>query len=79
MKLRSARRGICRVRVRVTTARGTDGKPGSGVYSISNKCEVASPKVEELLATFRKDGTAEKVWDYFAADFKRITGVDVPL
>ncbi|PCG98873.1 Short-chain dehydrogenase/reductase SDR [Penicillium occitanis (nom. inval.)] len=63
----------------LTTARGTDGKPGSGVYSISNKCEVASPKVEELLATFRKDGTAEKVWDYFSADFKRITGVEVPL
>lgn len=61
------------------TARGTDGKEGSGVYSISNKCEVASQKVEELLATFRKDGTAKKVWDYFAADFKRIMGVDVPL
>jgi hypothetical protein len=63
----------------LTTARGTDGKPGSGVYSISNKCEVASPKVEELLATFRKNGTAKKVWNYFAADFERITGVDLPL
>lgn len=61
----------------LTTARGTDGKPGSGVYSVDNKCEVASSKVEELLETFRKDGTAEKVWEYFAADFKRITGTDV--
>lgn len=61
------------------TARGTDGKLGSGVYSVSNKCEVASSKVEELLAIFRKDGTAEIVWNYFAADFKRITGADVPV
>ncbi|EED19239.1 oxidoreductase (Msc7), putative [Talaromyces stipitatus ATCC 10500] len=59
----------------LTTARGTDGKTGSGMYSINNKCEVASPRVEELLATFRKDGTAQRVWEYFAADFKRITGI----
>ncbi|KAI0453593.1 putative short-chain dehydrogenases/reductase [Xylaria acuta] len=56
------------------TARGTDGRTGSGVYSLSQKVDPASPKVEEVLRRFREDGTAGKVWDSVAADFKRITG-----
>jgi hypothetical protein len=36
-------------------------------------------KVEELLAAFREDGTAAKIWNYIAADLKRITGTDVAL
>ena len=55
-------------------ARGIDGKTGSGVYSIDNKCESASQRVENLLLEFRENGTADKVWDYVVADFKRITG-----
>lgn len=63
----------------ITTARGTNGQIGGGVYSINNKDETALPKVEELLAKFREDGTAEKVWDHLAADFKRATGKVTPL
>ena len=61
----------------VAVARGSDGKTGSGMYSVDNKGESSPPKVEKVLATFREDGTAKKVWDYVAADFKRITGTEV--
>ncbi|KAI1374106.1 putative short-chain dehydrogenases/reductase [Hypoxylon crocopeplum] len=61
----------------LSTARGSDGQTGSGMYSVDNKGESASHKVETLLAKFRKDGTAEKVWDYIMRDFKRITGTEV--
>ncbi|KAI0805559.1 putative short-chain dehydrogenases/reductase [Xylaria sp. FL0064] len=57
--------------------RGTDGKAGSGVYSLSPKDDPAPPKVEELLRRYREDGTAGKVWDHIAADFKKITGREV--
>ncbi|KAI0547939.1 putative short-chain dehydrogenases/reductase [Xylaria curta] len=59
------------------TSRGTDGKKGSGVYSLSQKVDPASPKVEEVLRQFREDGTARKVWDSITADFKKITGLEV--
>ncbi|KAI0468014.1 putative short-chain dehydrogenases/reductase [Xylaria cf. heliscus] len=61
----------------IEIARGTDGKAGSGVYSLSQKLDPAPPKVEEVLRRFREDGTAGKVWDAIAADFKRITGSEV--
>lgn len=61
----------------LSTARGTDGHEGSGMYSVDVKGESVSRKVEELLHQFRKDGTAEKVWDYIMGDFKRITGTEV--
>ncbi|KAL2126012.1 hypothetical protein VTI74DRAFT_1957 [Chaetomium olivicolor] len=58
----------------VAVARGTDGKNGSGVYSISNDGESAPPRVEQLLERFRKDGNAEKVWSLVEEEFVRITG-----
>ncbi|KAI1391657.1 putative short-chain dehydrogenases/reductase [Hypoxylon trugodes] len=65
----------------LSIARGSDGKTGSGVYSINNYGnkggEGASPKVEQLLAQFRKDGTARKVCDHVTAEFKRITGTEI--
>ncbi|KAI8630267.1 putative short-chain dehydrogenases/reductase [Xylariaceae sp. FL1651] len=60
-----------------TVMRGTAGQAGSGVYSLSQKNEPAPPKVEQLLRQFREDGTASKVWDYVATDFKKITGTEV--
>ncbi|KAI1349557.1 putative short-chain dehydrogenases/reductase [Xylaria sp. FL0043] len=63
----------------VEICRGTDGKAGSGVYSLSPKDDPAAPKVEELLRRYREDGTAEKVWDHIAADLKRITGQEVAM
>ena len=59
----------------VAVARGTDGKIGSGVYSVSNDGETASPKVEQLLGKLRKDGTAKKVWADVQEEFIRITGL----
>ncbi|RYP73027.1 hypothetical protein DL771_003895 [Monosporascus sp. 5C6A] len=43
----------------IAVARGTDGKSGSGVYSISNDAESAPPKVEQVLSNLRKDGIAQ--------------------
>lgn len=53
---------------------GVDGVVGSGAYSIDTKCESASAKVMELVKSFGKDGTAERVWQSYMKDFKKITG-----
>ena len=58
----------------VVVARGTDGKLGSGMYSVDQNVESAGSKVEELLASFRKEGMPEKVWELIEGEFKRITG-----
>ncbi|KND87342.1 Retinol dehydrogenase 14 [Tolypocladium ophioglossoides CBS 100239] len=58
----------------VTVARGTNGKSGSGVYSITNDGETAPHKVEQLLGKLRKGGTAQKVWLQVEEEFVRITG-----
>lgn len=60
----------------VTVARGTDGEIGSGVYSVDEHGESANPKVEELLAQYRKEGMVETVWEHIEGEFKRITGVE---
>jgi hypothetical protein len=60
----------------VAVARGTDGKSGSGVYSVDWDGESAGPKVEELLAKFRKEGMVEKVWKHTEEEYKRITGLE---
>ncbi len=59
----------------VTIARGTDGKSGSGIYSINQYRKSAEPKVEELLAQFRREKMAEKVWGHIEDEFDRITGL----
>ncbi len=58
----------------VGVARGTDGKPGSGVYSISVEGESARPKEEQLLADYRQNGTLQKVWEHTEGEFIRVTG-----
>ena len=60
----------------LTIARGTKGESGSGVYSVNAKGESAGPKVEQLLAGFRKDGVVENVWDHTVGEFKRIMGTE---
>lgn len=54
----------------ITTARGTDGKTGSGVYSISETGESSTPKVEALLARFRDEGLVEQVHQQIESDIK---------
>lgn len=53
-------------------ARGIDGKQGSGVYSINEVNESASPAVEQLVKQFKEDGLVEKIWDITKDDFERI-------
>lgn len=61
----------------VDVAQGTDGKVGSGVYSIHWDGEHAGPKSVALLAGLRAQGMAQKIWEHTVGEFKRITGSDV--
>ncbi|KAI9654944.1 MAG: hypothetical protein M1821_005697 [Bathelium mastoideum] len=54
----------------VVTARGTDGKAGSGVYSIDYLGESAKPSVEQTLAGLRRDGMVETVKNTIEADIQ---------
>lgn len=56
-------------------AKGSDGKPGSGVYTVDEDGSPATPQVTEVLAGLRKDGTADIIWKDQEAQFERITGV----
>ena len=55
-------------------ARGTDGRVGSGVYSIDASGESASPKVERLLAGFRTQGVVEQVSRRIESDISSALG-----
>jgi len=59
-----------------TVARGTNSGIGSGIYSVDSQGESAEPRVEELLAQFRKEGMIEKVWKHVEDEFMRITGLE---
>ncbi|RFU29282.1 hypothetical protein B7463_g7055, partial [Scytalidium lignicola] len=56
----------------LTIAKGTDGKVGSGVYSIDASGDSLSKHTIALLDGMRKDGTAEKVWAEIKGDLERI-------
>lgn len=56
----------------VSMADGTDGEPGSGVYSIHWNGESAGAKVVRLLRGMREEGMAQQVWDHTQGEFKRI-------
>ena len=58
----------------IEKARGTDGKVGSGVYSVQQDNESADVKVETLMAGLRDEGLMEKVWNHTESEFKRIVG-----
>ncbi|KAF2476698.1 uncharacterized protein BDR25DRAFT_300590 [Lindgomyces ingoldianus] len=55
-------------------AHGTNGKPGSGVYTVDQHCESGGAKNEELLAKLRTEGWDKKIWDHIQGEFVRITG-----
>ena len=59
----------------VAVARGTNGQPGSGIYSVDLEGESSGAKVVELLAGLREKGVVEKFWTHTEDEFKRITGV----
>lgn len=58
----------------VEVASGTDGKAGSGVYSIHWRGEHAGPKVVRLLAGLREQGMGQKVWQHTVGEYDRIVG-----
>lgn len=58
----------------VSVANGVDGSAGSGVYSVDTYGESADAKIEELLANYRRDGTADRLWKYTEGEWKRVTG-----
>jgi hypothetical protein len=53
---------------------GTDGKVGSGVYSIVFEGESASAETLVFLARLRKEGMVERVWEHTEDEFARVTG-----
>lgn len=58
----------------ISVADGTNGEPGSGVYSIHWDGESAGPKVVGLLRGMRQAGMTQQVWDHTEGEFKRIFG-----
>ncbi|KAG8157775.1 hypothetical protein KVR01_012437 [Diaporthe batatas] len=58
----------------VNVANGVDGSGASGVYSVDTYGESADAKIEELLAEYTSDGTADKLWRYTESEWKRVTG-----
>ena len=56
----------------VSVANGVDGSAGGGVYSVDTYGESADAKVEELLANYRTDGTADKLWTYTVSEHGQI-------
>lgn len=58
----------------VRVANGVDGSAGGGVYSVDTYGETADAKIEERLANYRKDGTADKLWKYTESEWQRVTG-----
>lgn len=57
----------------LSVAKGVDGKPGSGVYSLDYDGTEAGQDVVDLLEGYRKEGMIERVWDHAQAEFERIT------
>jgi len=56
--------------------RGSNGIVGSGTYAVGWNGAVQSEQVEAMLKGYREDGTAEKVWEHFQSEFKRIEATE---
>ncbi|ORY04680.1 hypothetical protein BCR34DRAFT_626998 [Clohesyomyces aquaticus] len=54
-------------------ANGTDGKPGSGVYSVDQVCESGVKNVD-VLKKLRTEGWDKKLWKHIQGEYVRITG-----
>ena len=57
-----------------TAARGTNGKNGSGVYSILAEGQSSGPKVEKVLVGLRDAGMVDKVWQRTEGELEQIAG-----
>ena len=52
--------------------KGTDGKIGSGVYSVGSDSESKADEIAELLAGMRERGVDELIWGHTEAEFRRV-------
>jgi hypothetical protein len=57
-----------------SVARGTDGKPGSGSYTVNFDAENVSLDVDKLLAKAKADGAEEALWTHVVNEIQNITG-----
>ncbi len=55
----------------ISKARGTDGKPGSGSYTVNFDAENVSLDVDKLLAKAKADGAEEKLWTHILAEIEQ--------
>lgn len=53
-------------------ALGSDGKKGSGAYTVNEKCEVI--RNDKVLGPLRGEGMVEKVWEFTVRELERILG-----
>lgn len=51
---------------------GSNGKKGSGAYTVNEKCEVV--RNDKVLGPYRAAGLDKKLWEFTMAEFKRILG-----
>lgn len=58
----------------VVVANGTDGKVGSGVYTLNSTAESGGAKTVALLAKYRKEGVPEKLWQHTEGEYTRVLG-----
>lgn len=58
----------------ISVARGSDGQPGSGSYTINFDGENVSLRVDEHLAKSKADGAEERLWAHIIGEIKQITG-----
>lgn len=61
----------------LSVAKGVDGKPGSGVYSLDYDGAEAGQSIMDLLEGYRKEGMVERVWEHAQAEFERIIEEDI--
>lgn len=56
----------------IKIAVGTDGKVGSGVYTVDSHGESGDSKVQAILSKLRREGVREAVWKHCQGEFSRI-------
>jgi len=55
-------------------AKGTDGKPGTGSYSLGVDCESSSQEVCNHLLEAKASGAEDRMWSHILAEIKGVTG-----
>jgi hypothetical protein len=59
---------------KITVSKGTDGKLGTGSYSLGADCESSSQEVCDHLAKAKASGVEDRMWLHILTEIKDITG-----